>query len=142
MFQYRTAFSACANALTEHAVAIRQSAKRGIFIVGTSVEKPTGEHGTGLLPATAKHAAGARIEKLDGAGCRKTRVSRTHEPRLEMSYFNASTSAPAAINPAPITVFTVSASPRKSAANPITNTTLSLSIGATFEASPSCKARK
>ena len=51
-------------------------------------------------------------------------------------YLSASTTAPAVIRAPPITVFRVSASPRNVAANARTKTTLSLSIGATFEASP------
>lgn len=42
----------------------------------------------------------------------------------------------------PASVFHVSGSPRKAAANVSTKTTLSLSIGATLLAGPSCSARK
>jgi hypothetical protein len=57
-------------------------------------------------------------------------------------YSKAKITAPSAISEPPASFATVSRSPRKSAAKRITRTTLSLSMGATFDAGPNCRARK
>jgi len=49
---------------------------------------------------------------------------------------------PVIIHPAPIAVFRVKVSPRKMMEKTIANATLSLSIGATCDTLPSCKALK
>jgi hypothetical protein len=56
--------------------------------------------------------------------------------------FNAMITAPAKISAPPSHWCQVSFSPRKAAARAMAKTTLSLSTGATCDASPSCKARK
>jgi hypothetical protein len=58
------------------------------------------------------------------------------------TYFSAMIAAPAAINNPPRPTLQVIFSPRNTAAKTITSTTLSLSIGATRDASPSWRARK
>jgi hypothetical protein len=57
-------------------------------------------------------------------------------------YFHAKTSAPHTIRSTPALSRAESRSPRKSTEITMATTTLSLSIGATFATSPSCKARK
>ncbi len=57
-------------------------------------------------------------------------------------YASASTSAPTAINAPPASFIGVRLSPRNNHAQTMTMTTLSLSMGATLDAGPSCSARK
>ena len=56
-------------------------------------------------------------------------------------YEKANTREPATISPPPSTLLAVGFSPRNTTASKIASATLSLSIGATFEAGPSCSAR-
>jgi hypothetical protein len=58
------------------------------------------------------------------------------------NHFSANNTAPTVMNAPPAIALLVSGSRKKSAAKTNTKTTLSLSTGATFEASPSCSARK
>ncbi len=61
---------------------------------------------------------------------------------LEFAYLIASTSTPIDTKMTPKHSTTDGRSPKKAKANIDTNTRLSLSTGATFEASPICSARK
>lgn len=83
-------------------------------------------------------ACGHRYQKPSNGGLRPS----APRPCSRTIYFSANTTAPAAISIPPTTVFRLSVSPKNIAANTSTKTTLSLSIGATFDASPSCNARK
>jgi hypothetical protein len=65
--------------------------------------------------------------------------SRDHQRGVQPK---TSVAAPPAMSNPPITLCAVSPSPKKSQAKRITSTTLSLSIGATADAGPSCSARK
>ena len=62
--------------------------------------------------------------------------------RAMRNYFQASTTAPNRTNAPPIQCCNVSFSCRNKTASAIAKTTLSLSTGATRDASPSCNARK
>ena len=108
---------------TTHGTVMEQGGVAGRFGSGVTAGQ-NGSRNRGKGELTAIHAASSQG---GGEVCKPTHLPQANYPR-------ARTMAPAAISSPPASLRVVSASPSSGQASRMTNTTLSLSIGATLEA--------